>query len=214
MKVTDGILKLDCTKGGYVYAIICGDGVTLIDTGMPGKGAAILAELAAAGIKPDDVKKILLTHHDVDHIGSAAFLQEKTGCKIYISELDYPYVMEGRKRDGLKAVFSALMKPVKPKEVIKITGDKIDEISVLPTPGHTMGHTAFRFKNAIFCGDLIRSSSGKFRTSPAIMNKDKAVQQNSIKTLPVEGVKWFCMAHGEPLEADGWAAFVKTMGTV
>jgi len=178
---------------------------------MPGRGEAILAELAANNIKPGDVKRILLTHHDIDHIGSAAFLQEKTGCEIYIHPNDYPYVMEGKKRPGLKAVFSSIMKVQKPKEVKRFEGGKIGEFTVIPTPGHTIGHTAYRFGSTLFIGDLARSSGGKFANSPSIMTWNKAIQQASIKSLPVEGAEWICVAHGEPVKAEAWGAYVKSL---
>jgi len=140
MKLTDDVIMLDCTKGSHVYAVKGADGVTLIDTSMPGRGEAILSELAANGIQPGDVKRILLTHHDVDHIGSVAYLQDKTGCEVYISANDYPYVMEGKKREGIKRLVGALMKPQKPKEVKKITGKTIGEFFVLPTRPHARTH--------------------------------------------------------------------------
>lgn len=212
MKITDDVIKLDCSKGAYVYAVTGKEGVTLIDTGMPGWGEAILAELAANSIKPGDIKQILLTHHDIDHIGNTAFLQEKTGCRIFIHALDYPYVMEGKKREGIKGLFGAMMKSQKPKEVTRIEGDKIGEFAVLPAPGHTRGHTVYRFRNVLFLGDLVRSSDGKFSKSPSIMTWNKGLQAASIMNLAVTGAEWFCMAHGEPLGPEGWDSFVKSFG--
>jgi len=211
MKLTDEVYKLDCTRGAYVYAVVCGDGVTLIDSGFPGRGEAIMSELAAEGIMAGDVKRILLTHHDIDHIGSAAFLQEKTGCEMYIHADDLPYVTGVKKRGGLKRLVGALMKPEKPKELKKIDGDTIGEFSVIPTPGHTKGHTAFRFRNVLFLGDLVRSKEGKLCLSPSIMTWDKDVLTASIKTLPVAGADWLCPAHGEPIKADAWDDFKKSI---
>jgi len=204
MKLTDEVIMLDCTKGSHVYTVKGADGVTLIDTSMPGKGEAILSELAANGIKPGDVKRILLTHHDVDHIGSAAFLQDKTGCEVYISADDYPYVMEGKKREGIKRLIGALMKPQTPKEVKKITGNTIGEFTVIPTPGHTPGHTAYRFRDVLFLGDLVRGGKGRPAMSPGIMEWDKNVLVASVKALPTDGARWFCPGHGEPFQKAAW----------
>ena len=73
MKITENVIKLNCTKGSYAYAVIGDKGVTLIDTSLPGRGNAILLELETYGINLLDIKKILLTHHDIDHIGNAAY---------------------------------------------------------------------------------------------------------------------------------------------
>jgi len=211
MKISNEVIKLDCTKGAYVFAVMGKDGVTLIDTGMPGKGGAILSELAANGIKPADVKRILLTHHDVDHIGSAAFLQEKTECQIYIHADDYPYVMEGKKREGIKRFIGALMKAQKPSGVTRIEGNTIAEFDVIHSPGHTRGHTVYRFRGVLFLGDLVRSKDGKPLMSPQIMTWDKEVLLASIRSLPVGCAEWLCMAHGEPVKADTWGNFVKSL---
>src|SRR5262245_54465801 len=51
------------------------DSVTLIDTGAPGSGAEILSAVPGAD-------RIVLTHADVDHIGSAAELDEAPGARV------------------------------------------------------------------------------------------------------------------------------------
>jgi len=209
MKLNDEVIKLNCTEGAYSYAVIGRDGITLIDSSNPGKGEAIISELAANNIKPNDVKRILLTHHDVDHIGSVAFLQDKTNCDIFIHPDDYPYVMEGKKREGLKRIVSSLMKVQRPREVKKIEGNSIGDFTVIPSPGHTKGHTVYRFRNVLFLGDLVGNRDDKVIKLPSIMTWDKTALQNSIKTLPVNGVEWFCPAHGEPFKAALWNEMVK-----
>ncbi|WP_334295950.1 MBL fold metallo-hydrolase, partial [Clostridioides difficile] len=39
----------------------------------------MIKELKTLGIKLTDIKHILLTHHDVDHISNIKLLKEKTG---------------------------------------------------------------------------------------------------------------------------------------
>ena len=204
MKLTNEVIKLNCTRGAYSYAVIGRDGATLIDTGNPGKGEAILTELAANNITPDDIKRILLTHHDIDHIGNAAFLQEKTNCEIFIHSEDYPYIMEGKKREGFKRMVGSLIKAQRPGKIKKIEGNTIGEFNVIPSPGHTKGHTVYSFRDVLFIGDLARSKNGKVLMLPSLYVWDKTVLQNSIKTLPVDGVEWFCPAHGEPFKAAAW----------
>jgi len=211
MNISNEVIKLDSTKGSYTYAAIGTDGVTLIDTSRPGKGKAILSELAVHDIKPSEIKRILLTHHDIDHIGNAAFLQEQTGCEIYIHPNDYPYAMEDKKREGIKRFFSLIIKVQKPREIKQIMGDMLGGFAIIPTPGHTKGHTAYRFRNILFVGDLITSKDGRVNKIPPIMIWDKAVSLNSIKFLPVEGVEWLCMAHGEPVSITAWNEFNKNL---
>ncbi len=209
MKITEKVIKLDCTKGSYAYAVVEKDGVTLIDTSLPGKGEAILAELAQNGINSNKIKRILLTHHDIDHIGNAAFFQEKCGCEIYIHENDYPYVMDGKKREGIKKILGFMMKVQKPRTIKQIKGGKIGGFTAIPAHGHTRGHTVYRFDDVLFLGDLVASKAGKITKAPPIMNWNKVAAEQSIKALSVDGVEWLCMAHGEPVKSSAWREFVK-----
>ena len=61
------------------YLIVDKDGVTIIDAGLPGYWKTLQAELAAIGKSLDDVRALILTHGDTDHIGFAARLQRETG---------------------------------------------------------------------------------------------------------------------------------------
>ena len=208
MRLSNEVFELDCTGGSHVYAVQCADGVTLIDTSMPGKGQAILTELGGYGIKPANIKRILLTHHDLDHMGSAAYIQKETGCEIYISAGDYPYLSGERKRPGIKRLFSALVNLQIPANVKKIDGNKIGEYTVIPTPGHTPGHVSYRFRDILFLGDLVRTAKGVIKPSPNIMTWNKKVLDNSIRSLDVTGAEWLCPAHGEPVKTDAWKKFV------
>ena len=69
----------------YVY-IIEAENCYLIDSGVFGCQKQIVDYLAKIGRKPEDVKGVFLTHAHPDHIGSAAWWQEHTDCKIYASE--------------------------------------------------------------------------------------------------------------------------------
>ena len=109
MKVTDSVYMLDCTGESHSYIILGGEPM-LIDTCIPGKGPKILSELASIGVKPQDIKHILLTHHDVDHIGNAAFLQQASGADVWASAVDIPYIMGQKTREGHKKFISMLMK--------------------------------------------------------------------------------------------------------
>lgn len=48
------------------------DGVTLIDTGATGSGPALHAALERLGRRRQDVRRVVLTHFQEDHTGSAA----------------------------------------------------------------------------------------------------------------------------------------------
>ena len=74
MVISENVVMLDSVKGSHVF-LVKGAETVLIDTGMPGRAGQIAGELDRLGVDIKSVGKILLTHHDVDHIGSAKALQ-------------------------------------------------------------------------------------------------------------------------------------------
>ena len=53
------------------YLVADETGVTLIDAGLPGYWKQLPAELASMGRSIDDVRGVVLTHGDTDHVGFA-----------------------------------------------------------------------------------------------------------------------------------------------
>jgi len=198
MFMTDHVYKVESSKGSYMYALRLADGVTLIDTSFPGRGDKIINELQADGF--DQVKRILLTHHDVDHIGNLAQLQQKYQCEVYISETDMPYVQGMKKRDGMKKIFASLMRIKVPERIQPLPVGNIDDIQIIPSPGHTPGHTCFLFDGVLFAGDLLRSKNGVLLRSKPMMTWDMEKVTESVKTVSGLRFDWVCPAHGEPVK--------------
>jgi len=191
MFITDNVYAVEASKGSYVYALRTKDGITLIDTSFGGRGEKIVEELEKA--KLNNVTKILLTHHDVDHIGNAALLQEKYGCDVYISELDMPYCLGTKKREGLKRLIGFLAHPKVPEHIAPLPQDNIGEIRIIPSPGHTPGHTSFLFDNCLFAGDSPKPH-------PPIMTWNVREALESIKGMNNLKFTWVCPAHGNPVK--------------
>lgn len=199
MKITDDVYALDSTKGAYTY-IIRGKGIILVDTGLKWQGKGILKELAAKNIKLEDIKHIVLTHHDLDHIGNAAMLQRLTGAKLWADSKDIPYIKGDIKRPGIKRIFSIINKVEMPEEIYAYNRDvKIGDIQIIPTPGHTPGHVCILYKDVLFAGDLVKCQKEKIEPYPN-MNWDEVILKNSIKSIAHIPFKWVCPAHGIPVE--------------
>ena len=66
------------------YLVKTGDGYILIDSGLSNRRANLEKALENAGCKPGNLKLIIITHGDVDHIGNCAYLREKYGVKIAV----------------------------------------------------------------------------------------------------------------------------------
>ena len=203
MKVTDGVYALDSTKGNYAY-LIQGEETILIDTGRPGQGKGILKDLKDLDIKPERIKYILLTHHDVDHIGGLAFLQKITGAEVHASVEDIPYIYGEKKRPGIKRLVSIIMRTGKPENIIPFSPEEtIGGLEVIPTPGHTPGHVCFLFNDVLFAGDLIRTSHGKVSPMNSLMVWNEELSRKSIDKINHYQFKWVCPAHGQPIKVNG-----------
>ena len=76
------------------YLIIEPVGLTLIDAGMPGSHKKILRYLAGLGYAPKGLKRILITHSDLDHVGGLASLKAATGALVFASPIEAQAIAE------------------------------------------------------------------------------------------------------------------------
>ncbi|WP_010494380.1 MBL fold metallo-hydrolase [Paenibacillus elgii] len=67
--------------------------VILVDTGMPDSAKMIAAELEKCDLSIGQLTAIILTHQDIDHVGSLAKLLEvNPNIEVFAHELDRPYI--------------------------------------------------------------------------------------------------------------------------
>src|SRR5687767_14044913 len=76
--------------GPVAWFLFPDDPVTLIDCGVdtPEGRSAITDALATEGLKPADVRRILVTHLHTDHFGGALWLQPESGCEVLLHPAD------------------------------------------------------------------------------------------------------------------------------
>ena len=67
------------------YAIVDGEGATLVDPGLPGPGTwrAIQDRLRRAGLAVRHVHTVIVTHSHPDHFGGAARLAKESGARVF-----------------------------------------------------------------------------------------------------------------------------------
>jgi glyoxylase-like metal-dependent hydrolase (beta-lactamase superfamily II) len=199
MKVTDNVYALDSTKGAYAYLIAAPDGAIMIDTGLPGRAKAMLAEIEGLGLSPRGIRTIVLTHHDVDHIGNAKRLQEATGAELWAPDEDAPHILGARKRPGVKRLIAAVARPPLPS-LTGLYGDgrRFGQLRAIHAPGHTPGHSMLAYGKIIFIGDLFHIRRGTPRPTASFMNASPEAARSSIGLLNGLAFEWLCPAHGEP----------------
>ena len=77
------------------YLLVDPDGLTLIDAGLPGSHRKILRYMASLGYAPADLKRILITHADFDHVGGLAALKAASGARVFASLVEAQAMAEG-----------------------------------------------------------------------------------------------------------------------
>ena len=169
----------------------------LIDPGsQPEKIIAKLQEID----KP--LTAILLTHAHFDHIMGVKTVQDMTGAKIYMHELEKDFATDSRL--NLSTVIAERQCDAFVPDVLYHDGDKIQvgnlTFRVLHTPGHTIGSSCLIVKDTIFSGDTIfKGSIGRtdFPTS------DPAKMMESVqKVAELEGNYAVFPAHGDSTTLD------------
>jgi len=162
MQLADGVFKVDGVRVANVYLVMTQDGLLLVDTGMPGNAKRILRFIERLGREPRDLRDIVLTHCDIDHVGSVAELKARTGARVAIHELDAP-VLSGEQhpqKGGLALVVLSRVlrfRPIAPDLRLR-DGDMIGGLKVIHVAGHTAGSIALaRDDGVVFSGDALLS---------------------------------------------------------
>ncbi len=82
------------SRDGCVYLINLEE-LILIDTGAGWSVDKIINNINKLGLNPKNLKKILLTHSHIDHIGGFPEIKKRFGTKIYIHALDASPIENG-----------------------------------------------------------------------------------------------------------------------
>ena len=218
MRIADGVYVIPIPRGsreaeGFLNLTLILDdenGNTLVDTGLPGQEEAIASELADAGIGVRDVRRIIFTHQDLDHVGSGAALVHQSGARVLAHAADAPYIVGKLKplkptsemleqRPQMREIMQRL-EPVGVDELLE-DGERLDLAGgtrVIFTPGHTPGHTSLYLERSkvLIAGDALTAQEGRLNgpNAPVTLNTDEAAQ--SVKRLAELDVETIVCYHG------------------
>ena len=204
------------------YLLIDPAGLTLIDAGLPGSDRKILRYLAGLGYAAKDLKRILITHSDFDHVGGLAALKAASGARIYASAVEAQAMLDRHASRPLKPrsvivkiLFDGMARLFKPARVqadeLLMDGQVLPVLGglqVIETPGHTPGHLSFFAPSAgiLFCGDSIVSGESGLRGSSGANNWDQPKSDESVGKQAALGAHIVCSGHG-PVVMDAAGKF-------
>jgi len=132
-----------------------------------------LADLAAAGFARESFDTVLCTHLHVDHVGWNTMLVDGiNGPKTWVPTFPQARYLMGstefahwrgqRERDDMAAVFADSVQPVHDAglvDLVEVDHRVCDEVSLVPTIGHTPGHVSVRISSqgeeALITGDFM-----------------------------------------------------------
>ena len=224
MKIIDNVYVVPGVVANP-YIIVDADGLTIIDTGLPRNEKTILAYVASLGKSARDVKRIILTHSDFDHVGSLAALHKLTGARTYASQIEADAIAAGKPSRipkmpagsfirRLRFLLMRLFFKATPFQVNEILTDGqvlpvLGGLRVVETPGHTPGHISLFAPQVgiLFCGDSMVTYDNNIDNDPrpaATWDQARAKESNIKQSML--GARIVCSGHG-PVVMDAAGKF-------
>ena len=133
------------TRFGFINCFLVreADGLSLIDTGLAGTQAGILAAARKLGAP---IRRILLTHAHIDHVGSLdALMQSQPGVKLFVGARESRLLAGDLSLDAGELQRKPIRVPNVQSRPTRLfaEGDRIESLKAIFCPGHTPGHMAF-----------------------------------------------------------------------
>jgi len=174
--IAPGVLELDTLLGGWERVtagyLIEGPAPVLIETGSQSSVPVLLAALGKAGVGPDDLAGIAVTHIHLDHAGGVGDVARAfPGATVYVHEKGARHLADpSRLIDSAARVYGPLldslygrMDPTDAARLHVVTDG--EEIAVGPgrtlvavdSPGHAKHHVGFHDSTSgvLFAGDAV-----------------------------------------------------------
>ncbi|MFC8718962.1 MBL fold metallo-hydrolase [Kitasatospora sp. NPDC057198] len=203
------------------YLIDTPEGVTLIDAGLPGHWRDLRSELRSLGKSVEDVRGLVLTHGDSDHIGFAERLRVAHGVPVFVHAADADRARTGAKpevalgpwrpgpalgflglslrKNALRTRHLGAVTEVADGDVLDLPGSPV----IVGMPGHSPGSVAVHvpLADALAVGDALTTRhvlTGRTGPQPAPFTDDPALALASLDRIADLSASWVLPGHGAP----------------
>ena len=191
------------------YLVRESDGFTLIDTTISGSAKDILAAARSLGAP---IRRILLTHAHVDHVGSVDELASRLpGVIVAASERSLPLLQRPANKSLRPGEPQAKVRGGLPGIVTRVThlvedGELFGSLRCIHTPGHCPGHFSFLDERdgTLYAGDEL-VAVGRLSLSgwtpwyfplPTLATWSKSLVLESARKLLAHPIQRFACGHG------------------
>lgn len=192
-------------------------GAVLLDPGPPGGAGRVIAGATGSGLRPEEVRLILITHGHLDHYGAAAEVRAWCGAPIAAFPGEPEFSRDRRNalppaqtlRGSVIRWFYLLLSPLirfTPLEADLLLDDDVDlslygvEARTVLLPGHSPGSLGLvTAEGDLFVGDLFVNYAVP---SQPIYLWDRAAWQRSYEQVRVLRPRTLYVGHGEPFSGD------------
>lgn len=199
----------------------------LVDCGYEGQLALIEQAVAEYGFTLHDLQGVIITHHDIDHMGGLYELKQKyPRVKVYTTTTEAGYVNGTKKSLRLmqaEKLFPALPEEYKPwaiefqKQLASVKSVDVDEcfheegalsfldsVISIHTPGHMPGHISLYIPSAktLIAADAVVIENNELGIANPDFTLDMPTALESVKKLSEMEIDTLICYHGGMLRTD------------
>ncbi|UQZ35265.1 MBL fold metallo-hydrolase [Paenibacillus sp. PK3_47] len=209
------------------------DGLTLIDTGMFGQYEALVQAIRDAGEQLSDIKRIIITHQDIDHIGNLAVLaRELPGVRLFVHPEDLPagtasapMIKMNPQRvsqmpEAFQEQFSRFLDELKELDMTELQDREQlpwgGGIEIIHTPGHTPGHICLYVpeQKLLLAADELRVVDGQLAGPAESATPDMPLALRSLRKLEGRQIQTVLCYHGGLYEGSPQALIDELAGSL
>jgi glyoxylase-like metal-dependent hydrolase (beta-lactamase superfamily II) len=236
--IAAGVLEIDTLLGGWRQTtagyLLTGPKPVLVETGSQSSVPVLLGALSEAGLGPEDLAAVAVTHIHLDHAGGVGDVARAfPKATVYVHELGARHLADptrlvssaGQVYGRLLDELYGRLDPTPPERIVVLgEGERVDlgggrHLTAIDSPGHAKHHLGFLDSESglLFAGDAVGvklPGGGALRpaTPPPDFDLDKAI--NSLDKFADAHPARIALAHYGVIDTDPTLLVDEAKGTL